>query len=108
MMGLELCFGLLLGLVGQDGLELGRLVDALATRPARIVGLEPPALREGALAELVLVDPEARWTLPKLRSLRSKSRNTPFLGRELQGPRADDARARRDRVRRHGSRGGER
>jgi dihydroorotase len=75
---------LLLGLVGQNGLTLGRLIDALSTRPARIAGIDPPTLREGALAELTLVDPEARWS-PARGSLRSKSDNTPFWGRELCG-----------------------
>jgi dihydroorotase len=84
MIGLELCFGLLLGLVGQAGLGLGRLLDALSQRPARIVGIDAPALREGSTAELVLVDPQARW-VPELIGLRSKSRNTPFLRRELSG-----------------------
>ncbi len=84
MMGLELCFGLLHGLVGQDGLRLERLLDALSTRPARIAGLEPPRLREGAVAEFVLVDPEARWT-PRQKPLETKSRNTPFLDHELKG-----------------------
>ena len=84
MMGLELCFGLLLGLVGSSGLKLERLIDALSTRPARIVGLDAPSLREGALAELTLVDPAARWK-PESVQLRSKSRNTPFMSRELMG-----------------------
>ena len=84
MMGLELCFGLLLGLVGSNGLTLARLIDALSTAPARIAGIEPPRLREGALAELVLVDPEARWK-PEATSLHSKSRNSPFMKQELKG-----------------------
>ncbi|MCC6898140.1 MAG: dihydroorotase [Polyangiaceae bacterium] len=84
MIGLELCFGLLLGLVGKSGLTLARLVDALSTRPARIAGIDAPSLREGALAELTLIDPEARWR-PERGSLRSKSDNTPFWGRELSG-----------------------
>jgi len=84
MIGLELCFGLLLGLVQSSGLKLSRLVDALSTAPARIAGLEAPALREGALAELVLVDPEARWK-PEDVSLNSKSRNSPFMKHELKG-----------------------
>jgi dihydroorotase len=84
MIGLELCFGLLLGLTGKSGLTLSRLIDALSTRPARIAGIEPPSLREGSPAELTLVDPEALW-VPGQVGLRSKSQNTPFLGRELRG-----------------------
>src|SRR4029079_1577336 len=84
LMGLELCFGLLLGLVGTSGLKLERLLDALSTRPARIAGIDPPTLKEGSLAELTLVDPAARWKPESVR-LRSKSRNTPFMQRELTG-----------------------
>src|SRR5690606_4384591 len=42
MMGLELCFGLLVQLVGQDGLTLFRLLDAMSRAPARVVGIEAP------------------------------------------------------------------
>ena len=84
MMGLELCFGLLLERVGEDGLKLERLLDALSTQPARIAGIERPTLREGSVAELVLIDPGARW-VPKERTLHSKSHNSPFLSRELKG-----------------------
>jgi dihydroorotase len=84
IMGLELCFGLLFGLVGTSRLSLSRLIDALSTRPARIAGVEPPRLAEGCTAEFVLADPEARWK-PEAVRLRSKSRNTPFLARELEG-----------------------
>jgi dihydroorotase len=84
LMGLELCFGLLLGLVGRSRLTLERLIDALSARPARIVGIEAPRLREGALAELTLIDPTALWKPESVR-LHSKSRNTPFMSRELTG-----------------------
>ena len=84
MMGLELCFGLLLSRVGEDGLKLERLLDALSARPARIAGIERPTLREGSVAELVLIDPEARW-VPQKSTLKTKSHNSPFLSRELKG-----------------------
>ncbi|MEI9950859.1 MAG: hypothetical protein WDO74_18255 [Pseudomonadota bacterium] len=44
------------------------MIDALSTRPARIVGIEAPRIREGALAELVLIDPEAILKSNKSRS----------------------------------------
>jgi dihydroorotase len=84
MIGLELCLPLLLGLVRQGSLPLARLVTALTAAPARIVGIEPPHLREGARADLVLVDPHARWTIDAAR-IKSKSTNTPFLGLAVQG-----------------------
>jgi dihydroorotase len=84
IMGLELCFGLLLERVGQDGLTLARLVDALSAAPARIAGITLPGIRENAQADLVLVDPEKSW-VPEREALLSKSRNTPFLKHELKG-----------------------
>jgi len=84
MIGLELCFGLLFKLVGKSGITLARLIDALSTRPARIVGIEAPRIREAALAELVLVDPEATLAVERY-PFQSKSRNTPFMKHELKG-----------------------
>jgi dihydroorotase len=84
MIGLELCFGLLSGLSGQNGITLARLLDALSTRPAKLLGIAPPSLTEGATAELVLYDPTAAW-VPARTRLESKSRNTPFLEREIAG-----------------------
>lgn len=84
MIGLELCVPLLLGLVRQGALPLARLVTALTAAPARIVGIDAPRLREGARADLVLIDPAARWTIDAAR-LKSKSTNTPFMGHAVEG-----------------------
>lgn len=84
MLGLELCFGLLLDLVAKSPLTLPRLIDAMSCAPARIVGITPPTIREGARAELVLVAPEVSW-VPQVETLASKSHNTPFLKRPLKG-----------------------
>ncbi len=84
MIGLELVVPLLLGLVREGALPLARLVDALTRAPARIVGLAAPTLREGATAEICLVDPARTYTIEAAR-LRSKSKNTPFLGRTVTG-----------------------
>ena len=84
MIGLELCVPLLLSLVEQNVLTLARFGDALTAAPARIVGLPVPRIREGARADLTLVDPAEKWTVEAAR-LRSKSKNTPFLGKEVKG-----------------------
>jgi dihydroorotase len=60
------------------------VADRMSVRPARIGRLSRHGqpLEVGASANLVLVDPSARWTVdPTL--LTSRSRNTPFGGREL-------------------------
>jgi dihydroorotase len=73
-----------LGLVRSGAVPLARLVSALTTSPAGVVGIEAPRLRENARADVVLVDPAATFTIEAAR-LRSKSKNTPFLGRSVQG-----------------------
>jgi dihydroorotase len=84
MIGLELVVPMLLPLVNRGELGLERLVDALSRAPARIVGLEPPALRLGATGELCVLDP-VRPVVPDPARLRSRSRNSPFLGRQGTG-----------------------
>jgi dihydroorotase len=84
MIGLELCLPLLMGLVHEQHLRLPRLIEALTTAPCRVVGLDPPRLREGARADLVLYDPRVTWTIEASR-LKSKSHNTPFVGRTVHG-----------------------
>jgi dihydroorotase len=54
----------------------------MSVAPARIGGLTPPSLAEGAPASLTLVDPAARWT-PDPAASASRSRNVPYAGREL-------------------------
>jgi dihydroorotase len=84
MIGLELCLAALLALVEAGELPLPRLVQALTTAPARVVGLTPHTLREGSPADLVVFDPAHRWRVERA-ALRSKSHNTPLLGRDVKG-----------------------
>jgi len=84
MIGLELCVPLMLGLVERGVLPLGRVVEALTRAPARIAGLPPPRIKEGSEASLTLVDPARSWTVDPAR-LRTKSKNTPFLGQSVKG-----------------------
>lgn len=84
MIGLELCLPLMLGLVEKGTLPLNRMVDALTRSPARIVGLGVPTIAEGAPANLTLIDPNREWTIEPER-LRTKSKNTPFMGQKVKG-----------------------
>jgi dihydroorotase len=82
--GLAVCFGLLLSLVQEGRLELGRALRALTTGPARVLGLRPPRLAEGEPADFVLAAPDARWSVDAA-TLLGKSYNSPVLGRSLPG-----------------------
>src|SRR6185436_2448280 len=80
MIGLELVVPVLFGLASAGALPLARVIDALTRAPARIAGLEAPALREGRAAEICVIDSERKFTVRR-ETLRSKSHNTPFLGK---------------------------
>jgi dihydroorotase len=84
MIGLELVVPLLLERTREGRFSLGRLITSLTTAPARIVGLDAPSLRVGARADVCLIHPEQVWKVEPQR-LRSKSKNTPFLGRDVRG-----------------------
>lgn len=82
MIGLETALPLMLDLVRQGRVKLSRLVEALTIAPARIFGLPVGTLAEGALADAIIVDPEVQWTVE---TFASKSRNSPFVGRNVTG-----------------------
>lgn len=68
----------------QRGLSLMKLIDLMSCRPAQILGIPGGSLREGAAADIVLLDPDKVWTVDKSK-FHSKSNNTPFHGLELTG-----------------------
>ncbi|HSP64468.1 MAG TPA: dihydroorotase, partial [Pyrinomonadaceae bacterium] len=83
--GLETAVGLAFDLINQGVIDIERLVEVLATNPARICGLENRGtLRADAYADVTILDPSFQWTFDGSRS-KSKSRNTPFAGRTMTG-----------------------
>ena len=83
--GLETAIGSMFQLVRDGALSPMRLVESLSTAPARLIpDFEGGSLREGRAADVTVLDPKARWILDQ-EALRSKSHNTPLLGRELEG-----------------------
>ncbi len=84
LIGLELVVPVLFGLVTSGKLPLARLVDSLTRAPARIAAIDAPALREGVRAEICVIDTERTFTVRR-EELRSKSHNTPFLGKTFTG-----------------------
>jgi dihydroorotase len=83
MLGLETALSVAVLAMRETGLLDWRgLAERMSAAPARIGALTPPALEEGAPASLTLVDPAARWT-PDPAASASRSRNTPYAGREL-------------------------
>lgn len=82
--GLETLLAVSLDLVHNGDLSLLDMLSKLTSRPAELLGLDAGKLRIGAPADLVLFDPDEAWKVIG-DSFRSKSKNTPFDGRPVQG-----------------------
>jgi len=86
MTGLETALGVAYTALVEPGhLTVTRLIEALSTTPARILGLRGQGgpIRAGEVANLVVFDPKAEWVVAT--PFASKSRNSAFLGRTLRG-----------------------
>jgi dihydroorotase len=84
--GLETSIGLsITELVHKGVIDLVRLVELCSTNPAKILKLTARGtLKPGSIADITILDPDLAWTYGNAES-RSKSRNSPFIGRSFRG-----------------------
>ena len=82
--GLELLLALTLKWCGEAKIPLATALAKVTSEPARILGIEAGAIGPGAVADICVFDPQARWKVePAL--LKSQGKNTPFTGYEMSG-----------------------
>ena len=85
IVGLETAFAVAqTDLVGSGLFTLPELIRRMTTEPARVFHLPGGTLAPGTVADIVVLDPAAKWTVDPA-TFHSKSRNTPFTGRALTG-----------------------
>jgi dihydroorotase len=84
MAGAETLLALTLTLVRDGVIPTERAFDLLARNPAALLGVEAGELREGAEADLALIDPERPWVVDSDRMAASAG-NTPFDKQPVQG-----------------------
>lgn len=82
--GLETLLSAALSLVHNGDAKLPEVMAAVSFSPARMLGLDTGVIEVGKPADLVLFDLEKPWVC-NADKLRSKSKNTPFDGRRMQG-----------------------
>jgi dihydroorotase len=70
--------------VSEGVIDLPTMVERMSCQPARAFGLPGGTLAPGSTADVTVFDPKERWTVDPT-EFRSKSRNTPFAGWELDG-----------------------
>jgi dihydroorotase len=77
----SLCFD---RLVHAGALSLARLIELLSVNPARILGVPGGSLSDGSAADISLLAPDLAVTI-SAKTMRSKSKNTPFDGWQVRG-----------------------
>lgn len=83
IIGLETSLALgITELVAKGHLTMVELMEKMSLNPAKLYRLPCGRLQEGAAADLVIFDEKEMWTVE---SGYSKSANSPFTGRRLQG-----------------------
>ena len=83
--GLETALGALMSLVHTGQVPLPLLVEKLTASPARFLGrADMGTLREGAPADVAILDPDAQWVV-EASQFASRGKNTPWDGATLKG-----------------------
>jgi dihydroorotase len=82
--GIETMLSAGLRLVHSKDIALMKLLAAMSTRPADLLGLPGGNLRPGSVADVIVIDLDALWVIEP-DDLKSKCKNTPFDEAQLQG-----------------------
>ena len=84
IIGLETSVPLTMNLVRENILSPSQMITLMSVHPARILGVEGGSLAAGATADVTVIDPDKKFVYTK-DSIVSKSGNSPFIDREMQG-----------------------
>jgi dihydroorotase len=84
ILGFETALPVVLALVRSHAVTPLQLIASLTLRPARVIGLPQGRLERGAPGDVVVIDPEKKWTYDPAKGF-SKSRNSPWAGHEMHG-----------------------
>jgi dihydroorotase len=85
IVGSETAFALVITeLIEKGYLTPTQMVEKMSLNPARILGIDRGSIDVGMVADLVIADPTAEYTIDK-NSFYSKGKNTPFHGRKVRG-----------------------
>lgn len=85
IVGLETAFSIAYTELVKTGiLTKSQLVEKMSLNPARILGIDRGCIGEGKIADIVIADSDAEYTIDR-RDFLSKGINTPFAGRKVNG-----------------------
>ena len=86
IIGFETILSLILNeLVDTGVLSLSEAISKMTSNPAKIFNLEGRGtLKEGSIADITIIDPKYSYEFKK-ENIISKSKNSPFIGRQFKG-----------------------
>ncbi len=84
ILGLETLLPLTLEVCHNGHMKLQSALQKITSGPAALLGLEAGRMAKGGTADLVLFDPERAYRI-NVDGFRSKSKNSPFDGRPVEG-----------------------
>jgi dihydroorotase len=84
IVGLETALGLAFTHLVSQRMSLAVFLERVVYAPRKVLSQPLPAVASGEPANLTIIDPQAAWTV-RPEEFRSKSRNTPFKGWNLNG-----------------------
>jgi len=84
MAGAETLLAMVLNLVREDVIDMGRAFELLSANPAKLLGVNAGVLEAGAEADIALIDPEAPWIIDRTK-MSATGDNTPFDRQGTQG-----------------------
>jgi dihydroorotase len=84
ILGLQTSLPLLIQMSAEGIITRRRMVELLCSGPAKSFALPYGTLKVGSDADVIVVDPQRTWRFAET-DIRSKSKNSPFIGRDLMG-----------------------
>lgn len=82
--GVETMLSAALRLVHDGQVSLARVLHALSTKPAELLGIPGGQLKSGAPGDVIVLDPDLPWVVDRA-ALKSRSKNSPFDEARLTG-----------------------
>ena len=85
MIGFETVISLIImELINEQGMSWLDVMSKLTVNPAKIIGVSKGFINVGAVANIAMIGPDKKWKVAG-DNIKSRSKNTPLLGRELKG-----------------------
>lgn len=85
IIGLETAWSITVKQILNTGVcTLDQILEKLVINPRNILNLPVPKIEKGSVANLTLFNTDEKWTY-SAKEVRSKSRNSPYLGEQLSG-----------------------